>query len=282
MSDEFGSAAGDSGAASSPAGGSPTALAAEPESSQAGGSTEPGADSTQPGPEGPIPYQRFKEVNDKYGSLRWAESYQPDTVQQQKQFFDWLDSDPVGAHEYLTSYLTRNGVLKQQAQAPPPSNGDGRPQPDMVVPETGQRLYSAEAAEKFAKWQAEMLINERLGPIEHSVQQQEQERYAAKFAEAAQAQLSDADTWPHFKGNERDILAAMEHDKRLSLEGAYRKVVFPKLRDLERKAIVAETQQKAQAGTVNPGATAATSKTPLNKLSMSELFKREFDKRSHG
>jgi len=143
-------------------------------------------------------------------------------------------------------------------------------------------LYSAEAAEKFARWQAETLINERLGPIEQSVQQQEQERQMAQFQAAAQSQLKDADSWPHFQGNERDILAAMEQDKRLSIEGAYRKVVFPKLRDLERKAIVAETQQKAQAGTVNPGAVAATSKTPLNKLSMGELFKREFNKRSRG
>ena len=282
MSDEFtGSAAGDSGAGSSPAGSSQSALADAPESSEVEQSSQPGADSTQ-GHEGPVPYSRFKEINDRYQASKWAESYQPDTVQQQKQFFEWLDNDPAGAHEYLTSYLTRQGHLRPQTQAPPPDQGDGRPQPDMVVPETGQRLYSAETVEKFAKWQAEQIINERLGPIERSVQEQEADRYRAQFEAAAQSQLKDADSWPHFKGNERDILAAMEQDKRLSLEGAYRKTVFPKLRDLERKAIVAETQQKAQAGTVNPGAVAATSKTPLNKLSMSELFRREFDKRSRG
>ncbi len=281
MPDEFDSPAGDSGAGSSPASGSPTAFADAPESSFPAGTP---ADASSPlGHEGPVPYSRFKEINDKYNALRWAESHAPDVVQQQKQFFDWLDADPQGAHTYLTDYLGRQGALKVQAPAAPlPPAGNGRPQPDMVVPETGQRLYSAEAAEQLAKWQAETLINERLGPIEQTVQQQEQARYLAQYEAAAQEQLQDADTWPHFKGNERDILAVMEHDKRLSLEGAYRKVVFPKLRDLERQAIVAETRHKAQAGTVNPGAVAATSKTPLNKLSMAELFRREFDKRSHG
>jgi hypothetical protein len=277
MSDELGSATADSSAGSSPAGGSATATPDAPVSSSAGGTVQPGASLTE-GPEGPIPYQRFKEVNDKYGSLRWAEAYQPETVQRQKQFFDWLDSDPVGAHEYLTGYLKRNGILREPA--PPPAQGDGRPQPDVVVPETGQRFYSAEAAEKLAKWQAEQIVNDRFTPVEQQLQQYEQERVYAQAQQAAQGQLGEADTWPHFKGNERDILAAMEADNRLSLEGAYRKVVFPRLRELERKAIVAETQQKAQAGTVNPGAVAATSKTPLNKLSMQELFRREFNKRA--
>lgn len=281
MPDEFDSSAGDSGAGSSPASGSPTALVDASESSSAEG-TQPDA-STQTGHEGPVPYARFRDVNQRYQSLKWAEALTPDVVQQQQQFFEWLDADPVGAHTYLTDYLSRQGALKPpQAPAPLPPAGDGRPQPDMVVPETGQRLYSAEAAERLAKWQAETLLNERLAPLEQTVQQQEQARYRAQYEAAAQETLRDADNWPHFKGNERDILAAMEQDKRLSLEGAYRKVVFPKLRDLERQAIVAETRHKAQAGTVNPGAVAATTKTPLNKLSMAELFRREFDKRSHG
>ena len=281
MPDDFASAAGDSGAGSSPVGDSTTASAVTPESTPAGELAQPGVDSA-PGHEGPVPYPRFKEVNDKYGALRWAESYQPNTVQQQKQFFDWLDRDPEGAHNYLTDYLTRSGALRRQPAALPSPNGNGQPQPDMVIPETGQRLYSAEAAEKLAKWQAEQIINERLGPIEQAVQRQDQDRVQSQANQAATQQLVEADTWLHFKGNEREILALMESDHRLSLEGAYRKVVFPRLRELERKAIVAETHQKAQAGTVNPGSVAATTKIPTSKMSMSELFRREFQKRSAG
>ena len=76
-----------------------------------------------------------------------------------------------------------------------------------------------------------------------------------------------------------EILNEMERDQRLSLEGAYRRIVFPKLRQLERAAIVAETQQKANASTVNPGAVAATGKTSVKNLSFQEVFRREFNRR---
>ena len=71
----------------------------------------------------------------------------------------------------------------------------------------------------------------------------------------------------------------MERDQRLSLEGAYRRVVFPKLRQLERAAIVSETQQKAKASTVNPGAAGAGTTVDASKLSWEDTFRREYAKR---
>ena len=276
MPDDFvagGDTGGSSGAAvvDSPSTGSETGSAPP-------GTTDQAASAPQPGPEGPVPYTRFKEINDKYSALRWAESFDAQQAQQQKAFFDWLDADPAGAFQYVETYLRRQGVLPQPQAPPPPADG-GRPQPDLLVPETGQKVYSAEAAERLAKWQAETLLNERVGPIEQALQGYDQERVVTRSQAVAQAQLAEAVTWPHFEGNEQDILREMERDRRLSLEGAYRRVVFPKLRQLEREAIVAETKQKAAASTVNPGAISATDKKDVKHLSFTEVFRREYNKR---
>ena len=280
MPDEFGSA-GDSGSGSGAAVASP-APSTETGASSSPGTTAPGTSSGTQTPSFPdVPYSRFDEVNKGYQGLKWAEAYQPEQVSQQQAFFQWLNTDPEGAFRYMEDYLTRSGALKQrqqaQAQAPPPNGG--RPQPDVVIPETGQKFYSAEAAEKLAHWTADSLLTERLSPIETSLQQVEQDRQSWQANQAAQATLQDADTWPHFKGHEREILSEMERDQRLSLEGAYRRVVFPKLRQLEREAIVNETKQKASASTVNPGAAGAGTTVDASKLSWEDTFRREYAKR---
>lgn len=237
--------------------------------------TQHGVGSNAPGP---VPYERFSEVNEKYGKLKWAEAHNPTLVEQQHRFFQWLDSDPEGATEYLTNYLTRAGALKPKQTAGPADNG--KPQADVIVPETGQKFYSAEGAEKLAKWQAEQLLNERLSPIEKQMAQADRERTLNASRAEARAVVAEAETWPYYKEHEGELLKAMETDRRLSLEGAYRRVVLPKLRTLERQAVLTEMNAKPAATTVNPGATrVASERVPAHKLSMQELFRREMAKR---
>jgi len=226
-------------------------------------------------PKGPIPYERFNEVNTRYSNLKWAEAYDPQTVQQQKQFFQWLDSDPAGAFDYLQSYLSRAGVLKQ----PNGSNGQQTqsqaPQPDVVIPETGQRFYSAEAAQQLAQWVAQ----EQAKPFEERISAIESDRHAQRAHQEAARQLSEAETWPHYKAHEAAILTEMERDHRLSLEGAYRRVVVPKIQALERQAVLSEIKQKSQASTSNPGTAIANGDTQTGKMSWSELIQREIQRR---
>lgn len=225
---------------------------------------------------GPVPYERFEDINTRYNSLKWAEEHDPDRVRQQAQFFQWLDRDPEGAFQYMESYLQRVGALKPRndhGHATP--NNDGRPQPDIVVPETGQKFYSAEAAEKLAQWAAEQRIKpieERLGSFEADRQRSHAQAQAAQL-------LAEAETWPHYKEHESAILKEMERDHRLSLEGAYRRVVMPKIRELERQSLLAEIHQKSQATTHNPAASTPTQNLDTSKMSWSEVFKREMAKR---
>ena len=150
----------------------------------------------------------------------------------------------------------------------------------MVVPETGQRFYSAEAAEKLAKWQAEALLNERLTPIEKTLREVEADRVTSRARGEAQRMLSEAEAWPYYKDHEADILRAMQADKRLSLEGAYNRVVVPKMRGLEREAVLKELHDKRQASTVNPGSSAPSERVAAGKMSWTDLFKRELAKRT--
>ena len=222
---------------------------------------------------GPVPYDRFSEVNTKYGALRWAEGLNSERVQQQQRFFQWLDSDPEGAFKYMEDYLTRAGALKRQQAAASPE--DTRPQPDVVVPETGQKFYSAEAAERLSQW----IARQATQPLETRLQSIEGNVAHGRVAAQAQAQIAEAASWPYFSDHIADISKAMDADGRLSLEGAYRRVVVPRIKQLERDAVLKEINQKSQASTHNPGSRTSAQSQSESKLSWTELFKRELGKR---
>ena len=267
--------AGESGASQTGSVGSSPATTATLEPSSSGTTTQTGAGAgTQTEPKGPIPYERFDEVNTKYNALNWAEGLDQNRTKQQSQFFQWLDADPEGAFKYMEDYLTRAGALKRQQQAQEATNQ--RPQPDVVVPETGQKFYSAEAAERLAQW----IATQSTEPLEKRLQSIEGVHAQSRAAAQAQAQLVEANAWPYFKDNQPAILAAMEKDHRLSLEGAYNRVVVPKIRQFEREAVLKEINQKSQATTVNPASGGATGQQlPGKKLGFAEVFRREFAKR---
>lgn len=285
-----GSAAGDSGGGSTtgtPPGGSPPSSGTTPPPSggqPASTAAGVGGDNTPPGP---VEYARFKEVNDRAQKLAWAEAHDPDEVSQATQLYRWFDRDPQGAYEYLTGVMKRNGVIKD----PPPASSSGRPNDpltdaqtgrplaDVIIQETGQKFYSAEQAQRLMEW-SEQRIDSRLKPLE--------ERTAATQAETqarndARTQIQDAEkSWPHFNDFAEDIFAELQKDRRLSLEGAYRRVVVPKIRQQERDAVIKEMRGKAHAGTGNPATGSPASTVETQKLPLRELFRREMVKRGMG
>ena len=174
----------------------------------------------------------------------------------------------------MEDYLTRAGALKRQQQQQA-GQAESRPQPDVVVPETGQKFYSAEAGERLAQW----IARQTTQPLEARLQSVEATHAQHRAQAAAQSQLAEAATWPYYTEHQKLILSEMEKDHRLSLEGAYRRVVLPKVRQLERDAVLKEINQKSQASTVNPGTTTSGQSRPTSKMSWGELFKREMAKR---
>jgi len=233
-------------------------------------------------------HPRFREVNDKLQKLSWAEQYEnPEEVSQATQLYRWFDTDPLGAYEYLTSTLRRNGVLRDaegQGQAQSRGNGhaqpnypvdaNGRPLPDRYIQETGDRLYSAEQTQRLVDWNMQR-FEQRIAPLEASAT-------STQARADAQRQLQEAETWPYFGDHAEDIFKELQRDKRLSLEGAYRRVVVPKIKQAEREAVIKEMQTKGQASTMNPSSAAPSSTEDLSKLPLKDLFKREMRRRGIG
>jgi hypothetical protein len=250
--------------------------------SQPGATEVPAADPTK----APVEYSRFAEINDKYGKVRWAESLQPEQTQAAVQLYNWLDTDPRGAGEYILQQLRNAGILPAESPAAPtPKSADallderGRPLPDLVVEGTGQRLYSAEQAQRLADWNLAQLQNE-LKPIKEERQRAQVIQSARTEANRMVAQA--AQNWPHFSDHMTEIDAELAKDPALSLHEAYIRVVIPKLEETHRRQFVEDVRTRANGSTHNPGSPAPSSSTDLRKLSLRTLLQREAQRRGIG
>ena len=108
-----------------------------------------------------------------------------------------------------------------------------------------------------AVFMAEKKITARYKPIEDERKQRDQAEAARQaMMPRVQADIAEARTWEGFKTYEKDIIAELQRDRRLSLSGAYQRIVIPKLKGDEaamRTKLLAEI-----AGTPTATATAPT------------------------
>lgn len=275
-----------------------------------------GADTTVPPAEsgvsdpsvtaGPIPFDRHKaalenarnEWRDKYG---WAEGVDRQVIaeaqrvgqlftQQREQFVDQLLAEGLQDPEMgpkLVSVLARHfGALRQRAQQAPTE--DPEPQADRQA-EDGTLLYSAAQQAKWAEWRERRLlaqIDQKLQPMQQDREQRMLAEKTAQLQRDADAQadelLTELRTSPGFKDHEKEMKAAMMADPRLTVEAAYRRIVVPKLSQIERSTVLADQHSKVHAGTASP--TKATTTAPIDKkdLSWRDAFAHEWEKRTAG
>jgi hypothetical protein len=162
--------------------------------------------------------------------------------------------------------LLASALQQKQAATGQPAATE-KPQPD-VLNGDGTLAYSLEGLERLAEWKADQRVRaleqryeQRFGPIERDYRAQAQLNAAIP---RVQAQIAEAQTWPLFEESKAEITAALQSDRSLSLDAAYRKVVFPKIqsnRDAMRAEILAEINRKpaAASGVVSGSAPAAAS-----------------------
>jgi hypothetical protein len=148
-----------------------------------------------------------------------------------------------------------------------------------LVTETGQRLYSAEQAQRLSDWVMDQ-VDARLKPLEEF---RGTTTVTMQARSEAQRQIAEAErTWPYFNEFASQINQELAKDKRLSLEGAYRRVVVPQIRTRERAALVTEMRSRGNGTTSNPNAPAPARTEDMKKLPIKELFRREMQKRGMG
>jgi hypothetical protein len=129
----------------------------------------------------------------------------------------------------------------------------GKPEPDLQFPD-GTLQYSAEATERLADWKADQRVKELERRYEKRFGPMEQDFRVTQIRNAVvpkvQAQIAQAKQWPGFTENQEAISAVLARDRGISLEGAYMKVVLPKMqanRDEMRRSLLAEQRQRSQA-----------------------------------
>lgn len=279
-----------SGEASPASGSSGSASAVVQRPSPAGASSSDATGTSGVDDSQPVPFTRFKEVNDKYTRLKWAEDFgdaEPETIRAQVALAKWANDDPRGFYEYYSSQLRANGYIQEPQQ--PRTNGNGHaqepqgpPQPDYRDPQSGLTVYSADQAQKLVQYyvgQVESKFEQRLAPTEKFLGSARVQMRARN--EASQI-LGEAAKWPHFDSNKPAIFDEMRKNPRMSLETAYRRVVIPTLESRARQEVIASTEAKTGATTISPSSAQGHGREDLTKLSFGKLVRREFQKRGIG
>ncbi len=90
-----------------------------------------------------------------------------------------------------------------------------------------------------------------------------------------QKQIDEARTWPLFNENEEGIVKALQANTNLSLEGAYRQVVWPKMtsdREAIRKQVLAEIKRAPQS-TAAPSGGAKGQRVSSGPKSLEDVIK---------
>lgn len=251
-----------------------TEAATESVSQEAAPQTET---TTTPEP-GPIPYPRFKEVNDKWTTaskeleaLGWAKGIDPQIVQEFKRVTEAARTNPliwteqleaVRDHPVLGPQLRSWAARTLGFRTRPEAATDQEPQPDIPL-EDGRKVYSAEQQHKREQWllkQWESKIDERIAPLAKKGEQVDRivadREYQAIKANAEVAAKTEIDSlrqqYPQFDEHKKDIADVMEANPSFTLKQAWVEVFVTKVGPELAKGQAAAVKQKVQAGSANP------------------------------
>lgn len=255
------------------------------------------------GRENRIPYSRVKKITEKAISdakKEWEATSSPKTLEYETKIKDYEGRlDKVAQFEQVMlndqpRFLQMLGGLpqykdilaplfsqqkpaqaettqvQQQQQLP-----DDMPAPDQKLPD-GTMVYSLDGLKSLLTWNSKQARQEAVKDVEKRYKPMEDEWMAHQKLQTiipqVQAQITEARKWPMFNENEDDIVKALQVDQKLSLEGAYQKVVYPKLiadrnkmrEDLLREIKSAPVATSAPTRQSKPVTTPAVSSGPRN------------------
>lgn len=246
------------------------------------------------GRENRIPYSRVKKITEKAVSdakKEWETQSTPRTTEYETKVKDYeskleqvakfeqvMINDPEKFLNMLATVPAYKGwfdeirsafAVKYNSNQPIPQStpqpgalapqADDMPQPDQPLSD-GSMVYSLDGLKALLKWQSDQTesrvtkrVEERYKPIESEWQANKR---VQEMIPHVRAQIDDARTWPLFNDNEAEITQVLQADSRISLEGAYRKVVWPKMvsdRNKMRDELLKEVKQAPRATSATTG-----------------------------
>lgn len=198
------------------------------------------------------------------------------TVPAYKDFFEFVEKAyQAQAAAPQQPVAASNATVPGNAPAAPGTTvnaDDPMPEPDEALPD-GSKVYSMGGLTKLLDWKAKQVegrvasqfskqlddykksVENRYGQIEQDWK--ERQRVAATLP-LVQAQIAEARTWHLFNENEDAIIAKLNSDPKISLQGAYYQIVMPKLiaeRNTMKQSLLAEIKNA-------PAATAVPNRAP--------------------
>lgn len=281
MADDTGATGSASAAGSSPA--SPAASATPASSTPASATATPAGSppaAATPAPEyGPVPYERFKSVNDQLKTARefqeqhgWAAQFRTDPYTFVDSWVDQLAQHP----EYSPKILAKAARLLQSRRGTTPAAPTEEPAPDIPITDahgnpTGQFTYSANQLKQWRAWdwaQKETAFSERLAPLEQRASREAQREQVAQIERQSQdharTTLTELRQSPHFTQHEPAIKQALINHPEwgADVHRAYAHVltttVIPGLTQREQAKVLDHLKTQAAGASVHPGSASAS------------------------
>jgi hypothetical protein len=242
---------------------------------------EPTSETTPQQEPGPIPYSRFKEVNEKaqaaskaLESLGWAKGVDPQLAQSAIQLLTRAQQNPLAFTEeleslrdhpqfgpQLRSWAARTLGFRNQPRQDMPVE-DAMPEPDLRF-EDGSKTYSDQQLLKRDQWlirQMESKFDAKIQPLTRKGEQVDRIVAEKEFAAIQAKSQADAQSeieslkqqYPQFWEHRDRVAEVMEANPRYTLSQAWAEVfvkdVGPKLAGQQAAAVKA----KVSAGSANP------------------------------
>ena len=234
--------------------------------------------------EGPVPYARFKEINESkkqleesLNRLKWAETVDRTEYEAGARIGQMYRQDRAGFFRQVLAEAGADPQVRSElaralgTRAQPVAQVEAPIEPDIPVMDDQGRVvsqaFSADRVKQYVTRAVAEALQREVSPLRQTVESVEAERQALaqrqQVETSATAAYTTATAWPHFKTHEAAIATAFQAHPEWTLQGAYIAVVVPKLQAQEQAATLDDLTTKAAARTVNPSAASvATTQRP--------------------
>ena len=221
------------------------------------------------GRENRIPHSRVQKLVAKAEAnteTRIRAEYEPklqgitNEYREYREVYDRIDSLFKNPPLFIEELRKTPGYAELLSQtAPAQAASDDMPGPDT------DNGYSIDGLKKLLAWQDEQTEKRIAARVQPILNERAEAEFNAQNEKRIGAILEEARTWEGFTENQKEIEKEFLADKRLSLEGAYRRVVVPKLkseRSKMREEILAELKKAPTSTGSAPSQMRNTSSTP--------------------
>lgn len=227
--------------------------------------------------------ERDAKITDYEGRLAKVSEFEQVMVTNPDQFLSMLQQLPVYKPFFDKLNAANAGQVQQDvAAASGVTVTDDMPTPDQQLSD-GTMVYSMDGLKALNAWNRTQARKETLAEVDKQfgpMQKAWNEHKASQdrmnvIIPQVQQQMADARTWPMFNENEAEIVKALQATEKLSLEGAYRQVVYPKLvadRTRMREEILKEVKQAPRATSVTAPSSKAVSATPTGPRELTDVI----------